>query len=93
MSREVKRWITVNGKHIPVYEDDNSVQDKGLLSFEKDNPKITKWIEKAFDKANLQGEDVDLWEIIYSYKAFQNLTDEQQEELYDYLAERLGFTR
>lgn len=90
MEKEVKQWITINGKHIPVFEKD---EKSPLLSFEKDNPKMTKWIEKAFDKANLMGEDVDLWGVIYGYKAFRDLTEQQQEELYDYLAERLGFYR
>lgn len=86
MEKEVKRWITVNGKHIPIYDDS---ADK--LSFLDNNPKLEKWVEKAFDKANLMGEDADIYEALYSYKAIRELDEEQIEALYDYLADRLGF--
>ncbi len=49
-------------------------------------------IEKAFRKANLIGESVDLWAVIYSYKVLRNLPENEIEEIYDELAERLGFT-
>lgn len=52
---------------------------------------MEKAIQKAFDKANLIGEDVDLWEVIYSYKALRELSDEEQEKIYNELAEALGF--
>lgn len=48
-------------------------------------------IEKAFHKANLIGEDVDLWRVIYSYKVLRELPENEIEEIYDYLAKRLGF--
>lgn len=53
---------------------------------------IEKAIEKAFNKANLIGEDADLWGIIYGYKALRELSDEEQETIYNDLADRLGFT-
>lgn len=48
-------------------------------------------IERAFRKANLMGEDVDLYEVIYSYKVLRELPDEEIEEIYESLAKRLGF--
>ena len=53
--------------------------------------RIETAVERAFRKANLIGEDVDLYEVMYSYKALQNLPQEEIEVIYDYLAERLGF--
>lgn len=48
-------------------------------------------IEKAFNKANLIGEDVDLWGVIYSYKVLRELPENEIEKIYDDLADRLGF--
>lgn len=48
-------------------------------------------IEKAFHKANLIGEDVDLWGVIYSYKVLRELPENEIESIYDELACRLGF--
>ena len=84
---EVEKWITVNGKHVPIYADTSS--DK--LAFLDNNPKLEKAVEKAFDKANLMGEDADIYKALYSYKIIRELDEEQIELLYDYLADRLGF--
>lgn len=48
-------------------------------------------IEKAFKKANLIGEDADLYAVIYSYKVLRELPEAEIEEIYDDLADRLGF--
>ena len=48
-------------------------------------------IQKAFDKANLIGEDVDLYKVIYSYKVLRELSDEEIDEIYEILATGLGF--
>ena len=48
-------------------------------------------IERAFKKANLIGEDVDLYEVIYSYKVLRELSEDEIEQIYDELSERLGF--
>lgn len=47
-------------------------------------------IERAFRKANIIGEGVDLYEVIYSYKALRELSDAEIEQIYDELARRLG---
>lgn len=56
-----------------------------------ENPKINGVLDKAFDKANLIGEDADLYKVLYSYKAFREMDQSDLEIVYDYLAERLGF--
>lgn len=48
-------------------------------------------IERAFKKANFIGEDVDLYEVIYSYKVLRELSEDEIEQIYDELSERLGF--
>ena len=58
------------------------------------SPKVATAVERAFRKANLiEGESTDLYKVIYSYKALQNLPQNQIEVIYDYLAERLGFRK
>ena len=56
-----------------------------------ENPKLNTPLEKAFDKANLIGENADLYKVLYSYKAFREMDRNDIEIVYDYLAERLGF--
>lgn len=53
---------------------------------------LKKAIERAFDKCNLIGEDVDIYEILYSYKAIAELPDEEVDKIYDLIAEGIGFT-
>lgn len=53
--------------------------------------KVASAVEKAFNRANLEGEDSDIYNHIYAYKALRELPTEQIEVIYDYLAERLGF--
>lgn len=67
-------------------------QRQGLPKKVEDAMKKETAIEKAFRKANLIGESVDLWAVIYSYKVLRNLPEKEIEEIYDDLAERLGFT-
>ena len=52
-----------------------------------------KAIERAFDKANLIGENADLWGILYGYKALRELPEEELERIYTQLAKGLGFMR
>ena len=54
---------------------------------------IERAFDRAFDRANLAGEGVDLYKIIYSYKALRELPDEEIEEIYDNMAKGLGFMR
>ena len=48
-------------------------------------------IERAFDKCNLIGEDVDIYKVLYTYKAIRELPQEEIDHIYDEIAERLGF--
>ena len=66
-------------------------QSRNINTLLDSNPKLEKWVDKAFDKANLIGEDADLYAVMYSYKAIRDLPNSDVELIYDYLAERLGF--
>ena len=50
-----------------------------------------KAIERAFDRCNLIGEEVDILKVIYQYKALRELPDEEIDQIYDDIADRLGF--
>lgn len=50
-----------------------------------------KAIERAFDRCNLIGEEVDILKVIYQYKALRELPDEEIDHIYDDIADRLGF--
>lgn len=49
-------------------------------------------LERAFWKANKIGERVNLHEIIYSYKALNFIDHYEEDAIYNYLADRLGFS-
>lgn len=53
--------------------------------------KLEKAIERVFDRCNLIGEDVDIWEIMMKYKAIREKPIDEQEDIYFEIAERLGF--
>ena len=55
--------------------------------------KLEKAIQRAFDRCNLIGENVDIYEVLYSYKAIAQLPDEEVDKIYDQIADGLGFTR
>lgn len=48
-------------------------------------------IERAFDRCNLIGEEVDILKIMYQYKAIRELPEEEIDQIYDDIADRLGF--
>lgn len=48
-------------------------------------------IERAFDACNLIGENVDILQIMYRYKALRELPDDEIDQIYDDIADRLGF--
>ena len=50
-----------------------------------------KAIERAFDTCNLIGENVDILQVIYRYKALRDLPDEEIDQIYDEIADGLGF--
>lgn len=52
-----------------------------------------KALERAFNKANLEGEGCDLYAIIYSYKALRELPDDEIDQIYDQMSKGLGFQR
>ena len=40
-------------------------------------------IQRATDRCNLIGEDVDIYKIMYQYKAIRELPEKQIDEIYD----------
>lgn len=48
-------------------------------------------IERAFNRCNLIGENVDILSILYKYKAIRDLPDDEIDQIYDDIADRLGF--
>lgn len=55
--------------------------------------RVQRLIERVFDECNLEGEDTDIYNHMYKRKTLYLLPVEEQEEIYEYLAERLGFCR
>lgn len=68
-----------------------NMNTRSIQNITSENPKLNNVLDKAFRKANLIGEDADLYQVIYSYKAFRELPQNDVEIIYDYLVERLGF--
>lgn len=54
---------------------------------------LEKAKQRAFDRCNLIEGDVDIYKIIYQYKAIRDLPDEEIDKIYDEIAEKLGFYR
>lgn len=55
--------------------------------------KLETAIERAFNKCNLIGENVDIYEVLYSYKAIASLDPDEIDKIYDNIAKRLGFCK
>lgn len=49
--------------------------------------------QRAFDRCNLEGDDCDIYRILYSYKSIARLSDKEVDEIYDEIADGLGFTQ
>ena len=54
---------------------------------------LEKAIQRAFERVTARGDEVDIYEILYSYKAIRDLPEEQIDEIYDNIAARQGFTK
>lgn len=55
--------------------------------------KLEKAIEHCFDRCNLIGTDCDVWGQMMRYKAIRELSEDQQDQIYDDLVHSLGFCR
>lgn len=78
--------LVIDGKHIKV-----ETSDVEGVTIKMTN-KVLKAIDKAYDYCNLNSQDDDcIWKSIYKYKALRELTEDQQEEVYDLISKRLGF--
>lgn len=54
--------------------------------------KLENAIERCIDRCNLiGGEGLDIYEIMYKYKAIRELTDEKFDEVYNHIAKALGY--
>ena len=67
----------------------------GNMPTGKEVKKMTVWSasERIFHKCNLIGENCDVIAVMMQYKAVRELPEKEFDELYDYIVERLGFTR
>lgn len=52
--------------------------------------KLEKAIQRAFDRCNLIGDEVDIYAVLYSYKAIAALDPEDIEKIYEEIADNLG---
>lgn len=52
---------------------------------------LSKAIDRCIDRCNLAGEDVDIHQYMYQYKAIRELSDDDFDKVYDQIAEALGF--
>ena len=50
-------------------------------------------IERAFWKCNEIGENCEIWDVMFRYKAIRELPEAMQDEVYYQIAERMGFCR
>lgn len=53
--------------------------------------KLSKAIDRCFDRCNLDGSDCDIIKHMYRYKAIRELPTKEFDIVYDALARRLGF--
>lgn len=53
--------------------------------------KYSTALERCFNRCNLIGEDVDIWEQMMRYKALREASEALQEDAYMSIATRLGF--
>jgi hypothetical protein len=54
------------------------------------NSKHKLLLEKLFNTCNLIGENVDIYKQINKIKDFKNLSEEEKDKIYDYIAERMA---
>lgn len=54
---------------------------------------LEKAIQRCFDRCNLEGSDCDIIKFMYQYKAIRELPEKKFDEVYDEIAEGLGFFR
>lgn len=52
---------------------------------------LEKAKQRAFDRCNLEGEDCEIYNTLYQYKAIRDLPQAEIDEIYDEFAENLGF--
>ena len=53
--------------------------------------KLETAIDRAIDICNLQGDNCDIYNVMYRYKAIKELRNDEFEKVYDTIARALGF--
>lgn len=53
--------------------------------------KLEKAIDRAFDRCNLQGDECDIYSVLYRYKVIRGLPEKEIDQIYEDIASRLGF--
>ena len=51
---------------------------------------LEKAKQKAFDRCNLIGENVDIYKVLYSYKAIRELEPDEIDKIYEEIADDVG---
>lgn len=54
---------------------------------------LDKAIQKASERITMMGDNADIYEVLYRYKAIRQLSEEQIDEIYDQIAKQQGFTK
>lgn len=52
---------------------------------------LEKAKQRAFDRCNLEGENCEIYGVLYQYKAIRELPQNEIDKIYDEIAESLGF--
>lgn len=52
---------------------------------------LEKTIRRCIDRCNLIGENVDIYSVMFQYKAIRELPEMEADAVYDEIAEALGF--
>lgn len=52
--------------------------------------KLEAAIQKAFDRCNLIGDNVDIYAVLYRYKAIRELDPDRIDQIYEEIADNLG---
>lgn len=52
---------------------------------------IEKAKQRAFDRLNIIGANADIYEVLYNYKVFREMSENELDKIYDELVKALGF--
>ena len=52
---------------------------------------LEKAMQRAFDRLNLIGVNADVYEVLYRYKVFREMSESELDEIYETFIKGLGF--